>query len=148
MALALVALLPALAWGQEEQTDSILDQQERRYTMYGVMFYNLENLFDTINSPGVNDIEFTPQGARQWNGTKYWQKQHNMAYAISQMEVPYRRSEQSRSFVILTTALTDSLWHKTLNRQQIPVYLFRVNPFFSTVDLWKSVAFYNYILRY
>ena len=87
MALALVALLPALAWGQEQPTDSILDQQERRYTMYGVMFYNLENLFDTINSPGVNDYEFTPQGARQWNGTKYWQKQHNMAYAISQMEV-------------------------------------------------------------
>ena len=80
LALALVVLLPALAWGQDEQ-------QERRYTMYGVMFYNLENLFDTINTNGQYDKEFSPEGARQWNGTKYWQKQHNMAYAISQMEV-------------------------------------------------------------
>ena len=79
MALALAALLPVQAFSQE--------RQERRYTMYGVMFYNLENLFDTINNNGQYDKEFSPQGARQWNGTKYWQKQHNMAYAISQMEV-------------------------------------------------------------
>ena len=81
MALALVTLLPALAVGQDQE------QQERRYLMYGVMFYNLENLFDTINNNGVYDKEFSPEGARQWNGTKYWQKQHNMAYTIAQMEV-------------------------------------------------------------
>ena len=81
--LALVALLPALALAQDlEQQD-----QEHRYLMYGVMVYNLENLFDTTNNNGKQDYEFTPQGAYQWNGTKYWQKQHNMAYAISQMEV-------------------------------------------------------------
>ena len=51
------------------------------------MFYNLENLFDTINNNGRNDYEFTAQGAYQWTAAKYWQKQHNMAYAISQMEV-------------------------------------------------------------
>ena len=99
--LALAALLPAKALAQdiEAKTDTIIDQPAdqpadltidqpgRRYTMYGVMFYNLENLFDTINNNGVYDLEFSPQGARQWNGTKYWQKQHNMAYAISQMEV-------------------------------------------------------------
>ena len=91
--LALVVLLPALAFSQDtlpQQQDGqvVLDQQpERRYAMYGVMFYNLENLFDTINNNGNQDYEYSPQGARQWNGTKYWQKQHNMAYAISQMEV-------------------------------------------------------------
>ena len=86
MALAMVTVMPMLAQ-EPQQTDTLEQQQDRRYLMYGVMFYNLENLFDTINSPGVNDLEFTPQGARQWNGTKYWQKQHNMAYAISQMNV-------------------------------------------------------------
>ena len=64
------------------------EQAGKRYNMYGVMFYNLENLFDTINNNGVYDLEFSPQGARQWNGQKYWQKQHNMAYAISQMATP------------------------------------------------------------
>ena len=82
--LALVALLPALSFSQDASSQQELD---RRYTMYGVMFYNLENLFDTIDTPDVNDYEFTAQGAYQWNGSKYWQKQHNMAYAISQMEV-------------------------------------------------------------
>lgn len=82
LALAWMAILPMLAQDQEEQ-----QQLERRYTMYGVMFYNLENLFDTINNNGVYDKEYSPDGPRQWNGTKYWQKQHNMAYAISQMEV-------------------------------------------------------------
>ena len=51
--------------------------------MYGVCFYNLENLFDTINNNGKYDQEFSPSGARQWNGQKYWSKIHNMAYAIS-----------------------------------------------------------------
>ena len=71
-ALAALLLLPMVA-------------QDRRYNMYGVMFYNLENLFDTINANGTYDMEFSPQGARQWNHEKYWQKQHNMAYAISQI---------------------------------------------------------------
>ena len=61
LTIALIALfiLPAIA-------------QERRYQMYGVMFYNLENLFDTINNNGVYDLEFSPAGARQWNNEKYW----------------------------------------------------------------------------
>ncbi|MBP5497748.1 MAG: endonuclease/exonuclease/phosphatase family protein [Muribaculaceae bacterium] len=57
----------------------------KRYQMFGVMFYNLENLFDTINNNGTYDLEFSPQGSRQWNNSKYWMKQHNMAYAISEM---------------------------------------------------------------
>ena len=90
MFVALIVMMPSLVVGQvpqlvEDQQGQL--EQDRRYTMYGVMFYNLENLFDTINNNGRNDYEFTPQGAYQWDGIKYWQKQHNMAYAISQMEV-------------------------------------------------------------
>ena len=29
---------------------------------YKVVFYNLENFFDTINDPEVHDDEFTPEG--------------------------------------------------------------------------------------
>lgn len=32
---------------------------------YKVMFYNLENFFDTINDPEVLDDEFTPEGPKQ-----------------------------------------------------------------------------------
>lgn len=59
--------------------------QGRKGKVYGVAFYNLENLFDTINNNGKYDLEFSPQGSRQWDGQKYWKKIHNMAYSISRM---------------------------------------------------------------
>lgn len=37
-------------------------------------FYNVENLFDTINDPHTNDDEFTPQGTRAWNYGRYLEK--------------------------------------------------------------------------
>lgn len=43
-----------------------------------VVFYNLENLFDTINDPETNDDEFTPEGPKKWNATKYEKKQKNL----------------------------------------------------------------------
>jgi len=45
---------------------------------YTVVFYNLENFFDTINNPDTNDEEFLPDGARRWNTVKYNKKLHNM----------------------------------------------------------------------
>lgn len=39
-----------------------------------VVFYNVENLFDTHNNPKINDDEFTPEGSRHWSNYKYWQK--------------------------------------------------------------------------
>ena len=50
-----------------------------------VAFYNLENLFDTISSPGVNDFEYTPEGPNKWNSHKYNNKLQKMSYAISQI---------------------------------------------------------------
>ncbi|VBB48703.1 conserved exported hypothetical protein [uncultured Paludibacter sp.] len=49
-----------------------------------VAFYNLENLFDTINGPNI-DEEFLPDGAMKWTGYKYKAKIKNMSYAISQI---------------------------------------------------------------
>ena len=45
---------------------------------YKVVFYNFENLFDTINDPGVSDEEFTPEGPKKWNTVKYEKKLANL----------------------------------------------------------------------
>ena len=45
---------------------------------YSVVFYNLENLFDIYNDPETHDDEFTPQGVKQWNETRYQKKLTNM----------------------------------------------------------------------
>lgn len=60
-------------------------QDSVRFKTYGIAFYNLENLFDTINNNGKYDLEFSPQGSRQWNTEKYRAKIDKMSYAISQM---------------------------------------------------------------
>jgi hypothetical protein len=83
---ALVAMMIVPVINAQEATQD--ETQAKRYNMYGVMFYNLENLFDTINNNGTYDLEFSPNGARQWDGRKYWQKVHNMAYAFAQMKTP------------------------------------------------------------
>ena len=64
----------------------VLFAQGKRYQVFGVAFYNLENLFDTINNNGSYDLEFSPQGSRNWTGKKYWSKIHNLAYAISNLK--------------------------------------------------------------
>lgn len=58
---------------------------KKQFMVFGVAFYNLENLFDTINNNGSYDLEFSPAGSRQWNGEKYWSKINNLARAISNM---------------------------------------------------------------
>ncbi len=50
-----------------------------------VGFYNLENYYDTINDPKVNDDEFTPDGANAYSGKVFIKKVDNLATGISQM---------------------------------------------------------------
>ena len=45
---------------------------------YKIVFYNFENLFDTINDPDTYDEEFTPEGAKGWNSIKYNKKVGNL----------------------------------------------------------------------
>ncbi len=60
-------------------------EKNRQYMVFGVAFYNLENLFDTINNNGKYDLEFSPQGARAWDGHKYRSKINKLAQCISHM---------------------------------------------------------------
>ncbi len=48
-----------------------------------VVFYNVENLFDTINSPGIRDGEFTPEGRNKWDEMRYQKKLHDLSRVIS-----------------------------------------------------------------
>jgi hypothetical protein len=59
-----------------------LKAQERLYKVGCIAFYNVENLFDTINDPAINDEEYTPEGATRWNTKKYLQKLDRLSEAI------------------------------------------------------------------
>ena len=59
--------------------------QGKKYSVYAIGFYNLENLFDTTHDEGKNDWEYLPDGANKWNELKYQHKLHNMAKVLSEM---------------------------------------------------------------
>ncbi len=50
-----------------------------------VAFYNLENLFDTLNDPDINDEDFLPTGSYNYNTKIYTSKLHNLATVISKL---------------------------------------------------------------
>lgn len=65
---------------------SVFSQEEvgdKLYTAIG--FYNVENLFDTINSPGVRDTDFTPDGKNHWGTERYLGKLDRLGEVIKLM---------------------------------------------------------------
>ena len=48
-----------------------------------VVFYNVENLFDTQNDPRTNDDDFTPSGYYNWDEERYETKLNHIAEAIN-----------------------------------------------------------------
>lgn len=50
-----------------------------------VGFYNVENLYDTIDSPDTDDSEFLPGGGKQWTGERYRRKLARNARVIAEM---------------------------------------------------------------
>ncbi|MBO4542924.1 MAG: endonuclease/exonuclease/phosphatase family protein [Bacteroidales bacterium] len=59
--------------GQEKHT---------QYQSACIGFYNVENLFDTIDDPNTKDEQFLPDGEYQWTSKKYEEKLQNIASAI------------------------------------------------------------------
>ena len=59
--------------------------QEKKIGVYGVGFYNLENLFDTCHDEGKNDYEYLAEGTNKWNAMKYESKLANMSRVLADM---------------------------------------------------------------
>ena len=50
-----------------------------------IMFYNVENLFDTYDDPLTRDDEFTPQGTKHWSKARYMTKLQKLAEAVERV---------------------------------------------------------------
>ncbi len=59
----------------------------KKYAALSIGFWNVENLYDTLNDPLKNDEEFLPSGTYAWNSPKYWTKIERMAEVISLMGI-------------------------------------------------------------
>jgi predicted extracellular nuclease len=62
---------------------SVIQAQE----IQTVAFYNVENLFDTIDGPN-DDAEFLPAAAKQWNNEKYNAKLQQIRQVMEALQMP------------------------------------------------------------
>ncbi len=66
---------------------NIIHAQKQSYNVSLVGFYNLENLYDTVNNPQVDDDEFLPTANNHYNSHVYLDKLDRLSSVISQMGV-------------------------------------------------------------
>lgn len=63
----------------------LLFAQKKNYKPVVIAFYNLENLYDTVDNTMTNDEEFLPKGDRNYNTSIYFDKLGKLATVISQI---------------------------------------------------------------
>lgn len=108
-----------------------------------VMFYNLENMFDIIDSPDTNDSDFTPTGAKNWTHNRYEIKKKRIWQVIASVSdkrfpdiigVCEIENHNVMQDILETTPLGASgyscYYHETLDRRGIDVaFLYRPETF-------------------
>ena len=65
-------IIPCLCFSQNKNSDNFSDK-------LFLLFYNVENLFDTINNPNTKDEEFLPLSEKKWDSYRY-------NYKLNQLE--------------------------------------------------------------
>ena len=64
---------------------TISEAQKKSYKVSLIGFYNLENFYDTVNNPIVNDEEFLPNGERHYNTRIFLDKVGRLSTVIAKM---------------------------------------------------------------
>lgn len=64
---------------------TVVIAQKKDYKAAIIAFYNLENLYDTVDNTLTNDEEFLPKGVRNYNTAIYLDKLGKLATVISQI---------------------------------------------------------------
>lgn len=72
---------------------NIAKAQDKKFKVQTIAFYNLENLFDTINNPDVIDEEYTPTGTQNWTSEKYKKKLQNLSRVINELGTSDQQKE-------------------------------------------------------
>ncbi len=64
-----------------------LFKKKKKLNLHTIAFYNLENLFGTIDDPKTLDDDFTPKGFKKWTPKRYKKKVFKLAKTISEIGV-------------------------------------------------------------
>ncbi len=113
--------------------------QAQQYKIVTVAFYNLENLFDTIDEPNVRDEEFTPQGNKQWNTKKYDIKLEHLSEVISQIGVD--KAKEPPAIIGVSEVENISVLQDLVNTPKLKPYNYHIIHYDSPDRRGIDVAF-------
>ena len=84
---ALTLLVISGCNGQQENSSKAIAGNSTAKTTaqdFGVLFYNVENLFDTENDPAIDDDEFLPEGEKRYTQERYRKKLEDLSRVIAE----------------------------------------------------------------
>jgi len=104
-----------------------LCSQNNQFKIRTIAFFNVENLFDTIDNSKTFDEDFTPQGKNHYTAIVYRQKINNIARVIS--EIGKEKAGTSPAIIALSeiendTVLQDLIHASSIKKQQYQIIHF------------------------
>ena len=72
-----LTIIPLICFSQNTNSDNFSDD-------LFLLFYNVENLFDTIDNPNTKDEEFLPLSEKKWDSYRYY-------YKLNQLEKVFNK---------------------------------------------------------
>jgi len=72
---------------------SFLKKKKGRH-LNTIAFYNLENLFDSVDDPDTFDDDFTATGIKKWWKKRYKKKLYKLTKPYPKLEIPEPKVHQ------------------------------------------------------
>jgi predicted extracellular nuclease len=94
--------------------------EEKEFT---VVFYNVENLFDTKDHPDFSDEEFTPEGSKKWDTERYEKKLTDITRVMLSLPVSQMPAIIGFAEVENEDVLNDLVMQRGLSRYNYEVVL-------------------------
>jgi len=85
--LVIIGMIPLVGLTRAGEPQAACDSagQATRPEKFTVAFYNVENLFDTKDDPGVMDEEFTPASEKEWTQERYQTKIQHIGRVLTSL---------------------------------------------------------------
>ncbi len=81
--LVLIIAVIVMAASCDKETEIVIKDNN---PYHQVAFYNVENFFDTLDSPATADEEFTPAAEKNWNTSKLFDKIRKIERVITELD--------------------------------------------------------------
>lgn len=94
---------------------------QKNFSEFSVLFYNVENLFDTHDEPQVDDDNFLPEGELHWTNKRFSQKLLNLSkviLSVSEWNIP--------DIIIFAEIENRAVLEKLINFTPLKSYPFKI----------------------